>query len=191
MLPPDSVDDPLYTIPTVKFPDGTYVMQSRAVAEVINERYPEPAIELKPACNDKLIQTMNKVMGPIQPIYFNLIPQRILNKASHEYWYATRTSYAGMPLEQFWNEQGGDVAWNASEPHIREITAMLKEKPEGPFFEGKTVTYADFYWTGFLIFLQRMGEDDVLGELLRRSGDEKVHLDHLKACEPWTKRNDH
>ena len=190
MIPPGEVYDPLYTIPAIKFPDGTYVMGSRAVAEAINERYPEPAIELKPPVNDKLIQSMSKIMDIIAPIYFTLIPRNILNKASHEHWYRTRNVYAGMPLDQFWNEKGGETAWKAAEPHIRDITAMLKEKPEGPFFEGKTVTYADFYWTGFLIFLQRMGEE-VFDELLKRSGDEKVHLEHLKACEPWTKRNDH
>ena len=188
---PSGSNDPLYTIPTVKFPDGSYLMQSRPIAEAINERYPEPRIELQPAIVDKLVQTMSKIMGPIQPIYFTVIPKRILNKASHEYWYRTRETSAGMPLDQFVREKGGDVAWDASEPHIREVTAMLKENSEGPFFEGKTVTYADFYWAGLLIFLQRMGEDDVFGELLKRSGDEKVHRDLLKACEPWTKRNDH
>lgn len=166
-------------------------MQSRPIAEAINERYPEPPIELKPPVNDKLIQSMSKIMDAIQPLYFTLIPQRILNKASHEHWYRTRTIYAGMPLDQFWNEKGGEVAWNAAEPHIRDITALLKEKPEGPFFEGKTVTYADFYLAGFLVFLQRIGKEDVFDEFLKRSGDEKVHLDHLKACEPWLKRNDH
>ena len=166
-------------------------MGSWAIAEAINERYPEPAIELKPAIKDRLIQTMSKIMDAIEPIYFNRIPERVLNKASHEHWYRTRTIYAGMPLDQYWNEKGGDVAWKAAEPHIREITAMLKENSDGPFFDGKTVTYGDFYWTGFLIFVQRLGKDDVFDVMLKLSGDEKVHLDHLKACEPWRKRNDH
>jgi glutathione S-transferase len=166
-------------------------MGSPAIAEAINERYPEPSIELKPAVGDKLIQSISKIMGPISPIFFTLVPQRILNEVSREYWYRTRPGYAGMPLDQFWNEKGGEVAWKAAEPHVRDITAMLKEKPDGPFFEGKTVTFADFYWTGLLVFLQRIGREDVFDELLKRSGDEKVHLDLLKACDPWTKRNDH
>ncbi|OIW25346.1 thioredoxin-like protein [Coniochaeta ligniaria NRRL 30616] len=190
-IPPGAVYDPLYTIPAIKFPDGTYVMQSRPIAEAINERYPEPPIDLTPPILDKLVQSISKIMGAIQPIFFTLVPQRILNNASHEHWYRTRPVYAGMPLDQFWNEKGGEVAWKAAEPHIRDITAMLKENPEGPFFDGKTVTYADFYWTGFLLFLHHMGKEDVFDELLKRSGDEKVHLEHLKAAEAWTKRDDH
>jgi glutathione S-transferase len=180
----------LYTIPAIKFPDGTYLMGSWAIAEAINERYPTPAIDLGPAVKDKLIQSMSDAMHAIQPIYFTLIPQRILNKASHEHWYRTRPVYAGMPLDKFWDEKGGEVAWKAAEPHIRDITAMLKENSDGPFFDGTKVTYADFYWVTFLIFLQRMGEE-VLNELLKRSGDEQVHRAHLKACESWTKRYDH
>lgn len=190
-IPAGAVYDPLYTIPAIKFPDGTYIMQSRPIAEAINERYPQPPLELNPPVSDRLLQAMNKIMHVINPVYYKFVPERILNTASHEYWYRTRTVYAGMPLDQYWAEKGGEKAWDAAEPHIRAVTALLKENPEGPFFQGKTVTYADFYWAGFLIFLQRMGTEDVLGAALERSGDDKVHLDLLKACEPWTKRNDH
>lgn len=188
-MPPGSTD-PLYTIPAINFPDGTHVMGSEAIAKAINERYPEPAIELNPPVKDRLIQSIVKIAGAIRPVYLYLVPQRILNEASHEYWYRTRQMWVGMSLDQYWKEKGGEVAWKAAEPHIRDVTAMLKEKPDGPFFEGKTVTYADFYWASFLIFAQRIGQD-VFDEFMKRSGDEKIHLDHLKACEPWTKRNDY
>lgn len=165
-------------------------MGSLAIAEAINERHPEPPIELKPPVTDRLLQSIGGIAGAVRPVYFSLVPQRILNEASLEYWYRTRQLWAGMPLDQLWKEKGGEVAWKAAEPHIHDVTAMLKEKADGPFFEGKTVTHADFYWVSFLLFARRIGQD-VFDELMKRSGDEKVHLDLLKACEPWTKRDDH
>jgi glutathione S-transferase len=166
-------------------------MNTRTIASAINERHPEPHLELFPPVLQRLLDALTPLQNDIlPPVYFYLLPQRVLNEASLEYWYETRTEKAGMPLDRFYREKGGDVAWDAGEKHVREITALLKENPEGPFLQGKTVTYADFYWAGFLIFMRSMGED-VLGELLKRSGDEKVHLDFLKACERWTKRSDH
>ncbi|KAF7560081.1 hypothetical protein G7046_g4076 [Stylonectria norvegica] len=179
-----------YTIPTVKFPDGTYVMDSRKIVNRIEESHPEPPLHLDSPVLSKLEALMPKIMGALRPVYVPWVPKRILNDASLEYWYRTRSATVGMPLDQLEKEQGGQPAWDAAKPVLAEVEALLKQNPEGPFFLGKTVSYADFVWVGFLIFLQRIGQD-VIEELYKVSGDAQLHKDILEAAAPWSKRNDH
>lgn len=93
----------------------------------------------------------------------------------------------GMPLDQLEREQGGKQAWEAAAPVLAEVEALMREH-EGPFFLGEEVSYADFVWVGFLIFMQRNG---VLEEVYKVSGDAKLHRDVWEATAKWHARNDH
>ncbi|KAJ4146500.1 hypothetical protein NW754_001965 [Fusarium falciforme] len=177
-----------WTIPTVKFPDGTYLMDSRKIVERVEKEHPEPSIHLDSPTLAKLEEIMPRIMGPLRPIYFTTVPERLLNEESVPYWHETRSKLAGMPLDQLNKEKGGQVAWDAAKPIIAEVEALLKENSEGPFFLGKTPSYADFVWAGFLIFLQR---NQVIDDLYNVSGDSQLHKDLLEATAPWHKRNDH
>ncbi|KAF4467786.1 glutathione S-transferase [Fusarium albosuccineum] len=177
-----------WTIPTVKFPDGTYLMDSRKIVERVEKEHPEPSVQLDSPTLAKLEQIMPRLMTPLRPIYFTTVPERILNSESVPYWHETRSKLAGMPLDQLSKEKGGQQAWDAAQPVLQEVEALLKENSDGPFFLGKTPSYADFVWAGFLIFLQRNG---VIEDLYKISGNSQLHKDLLEATAPWHKRNDH
>lgn len=179
-----------YTIPTIMLPDGTYYMESRQIAGVIEQAYPEPSLHLDSPILQKVMDIMPKLMPALRGNYIPVIPQRILNEASLEYWYATREKTVGMKLDELEKTAGGEKGFVEAEPKLKEITALLKAKSDGPFFDGNTVTYADFVWVGFLVFWQTIGNDK-FELLLKHTGDAKVHEELLKAVEPWSKRNDH
>lgn len=106
-----------------------------------------------------------------------------------------RAERVGMPIDQYEREQGGernmDKIFGEIEPVVREVTALLGENPDGPFFlgEGKP-SFADFVWVGFLAFARRIGQEHY-DELLKRSGDAGVHARLFEAVGPWMERDDH
>jgi glutathione S-transferase len=138
----------------------------------------------------KLEGIMPRLMPLLAPIYIPRVPRDLLNDASVPHWMSTRPKWIGMSVEEFERRNPAQGAWDKAEGVIHEVTEMLKEDESGPFFLGKEVSYADFVWGGFLIFLRRIGED-VLEEGLRRSGGREVHEALLRGLEPWTRRCDY
>lgn len=177
-----------YTIPTVIMPDGEYIMDSAEIAKAVEKAFPEPSLHLDSTFVDRLFAVLKEIMAAILPVYIPLVPQRILNEASQPYWYETREAKVGMPLDQLAREKGGDPAWAAAAPFLRQVSDLLRENPQGPFFLGETPSYTDFIWGGLLVFLRRIG-DDVLEKGLESTGDRDLHLKFLEAIKPWSERD--
>lgn len=165
-------------------------MDSRIIANQLETLYPSPPLHLSDPNLTKLESIMPKlVAGSLPGVYIPLVPERLLNEASLPHWYKTREARFGMPLDELARTKGGDVAYSAAKPHLEEVTAMLKADPSGPYFMGQTVSYADFVWAGFLIFMKRIG-DDVFGKIFETTGDGSVHTKLLTGVEKWSARND-
>ncbi|CAJ2500363.1 Uu.00g032160.m01.CDS01 [Anthostomella pinea] len=177
-----------FTIPTVMMPDGSYVMDSLEIAELLEKKYPEPSLHLDSPYLSKLQELQPKFFGPIRGIFVPKVPKLILNDASVPYFVSTRENSIGVTLDQYAKEKGGEVAYQAAAPALKELTAMLKENGDGPYFMGKTVSYADFQWASVMIFFQRLGE---LDGLLKATGDAEPHRKLLEAVKPWAERDDH
>jgi glutathione S-transferase len=158
-------------------------MDSRKIADYIERQAPLPSLHLDSIYLEKVERLWSQYMGAIKPIFVPLVPRQILNEESVGYWNSTREQAFGMSLDQLEREKGGERAWNEAEPALREVTALLQEN-EGPFFLGNTVSYADLVWGSILLFNQRLGSD-IFDEALKRSGDSQVHLNLLKAVQPW------
>jgi len=175
-------------------PSGEYVMDSRKIATRLEELYPTPSLHLDSPYQAKIESAMNKIMTHVEPIFLPLVPKNILNEASNPYWYRTREAWAGMSLDKLWEEKGGEKAWEALEKSgdLQEVVGWLKENPEGPFFLGKEISYADFVWAGFLLFMKSIGREYGYDQVLKRSGgDGEVHERLLDALKQWTERGDH
>jgi len=174
----------------------TYIMDSRKIANALEERYPTPSLHLDSPTLSKLEAIMPRMTNSLVDLFILAVPTVILNPVSSEYWHQTRSKWVGgMPLKEFVEARGGDDrAFAEMKPLVGEVTALLKEKPEGPFFEGKEVSYADFVWAGLLLFVKACGEEKYEGLLEKAVGggeDAKLHQDLLEALKPWWERNDH
>lgn len=188
MAPNDSIFK--YTSPTILLPDGKYVSDSRVIASEVERRFPNPSVHLDSPVLPKVEEVVSNVMPNLVGIYIPLVPVRLLSEASRPYWYKTREARFGMKLDQVAAERGGQKAWDAAKPYLDQATAMLKENEAGPFFLGKEVSYADFVWGGFLIFLQRIG-NDVWESFAKTAGaDADVHNKLLLGLGPWSERSD-
>ncbi|GAB0134117.1 hypothetical protein EsDP_00002502 [Epichloe bromicola] len=187
-LPPNENGTP-YTIPTVKLADGTWIMDSRQIADAIEKRHPEPSVHLDSPYLTKVGDVLSKIIEHIRPMCFSRIPVNLLNEASVQYWYDTRKERLGMSVRDFEKKYGGEAAYKAAEPHLKQMTDLLRES-DGPFFMGTEPSYADFVWVGALVFFKRV-DAEVSKEVLRRTGDRAVHESLLDACAPWLKRDSH
>lgn len=165
--------------------------ESRKIAAEVEKRYPKPSVYLDSEILLKLESIMPDLMGALQPMYLPNVVKRLLNEASQPYWNETRTKRAGMPLDQFEREKGGQQMWDKTKPHLDKVTAMLKQDTAGPFFEGDKITYADFVWGGLLIFIQRI-DLRFWEQFLRTAGsDAEVHSKLLLGLDPYSQRSDH
>ena len=172
------------------FPDGTYMQDSRPIADEIEKRHPSPSAHLDSPVVAKLEQIMPQAFPSLMGVFIPKVPKRLLNEASHPYWYETREARVGMKLDQLEREKGGQEAWDSFKPALDQVTAMLKEDPSGPYFMGKEVSYADFIWGGFLIFMQRIGTDLYEKTLETAGADAEVHSKLLLGLDQWSERSD-
>jgi glutathione S-transferase len=177
-----------YTVPTIRFPDGSYLMDSRAIAAAIEERYPSPPIELKPPVEEKVRPDFIEAFTELQPVYVTTVYRRLINEASKPYFRETREAVFGKTLEQVEEENPAEAAFEKARPGLTRLTEHLKRNG-GPFFEGEKVTFFDIVYAGMLLFFKDMG-DDIWGLLLKSTGEGEVHEKFLEAMSPWTKKND-
>ncbi|RMD40240.1 hypothetical protein DV735_g4892, partial [Chaetothyriales sp. CBS 134920] len=179
-VPPNKDSKTPYTIPAIKFGDGSYLMDSSAIATEIEKRYPSPSVHLDSPLLPKVEQLRDAVGQAFAGIFMPLTPERLLSEPAKAYWHKTREEWVGMPLSQFAAERGGQRAWDALQPHLQEATALLKADQSGPFFLGTEVSYADFVWAAFLIWLQRLGQD-VWDKALETAGPDAMFKKDLTA----------
>jgi len=166
------------------------MMDSRVIATEIEKRHPKPTVYLDSPTLAKLEGIMPKIMLGLRGIVFPQVPISLLNEASHPHWYKTRVARAGKDLDQLAKEEGGQQAWDKLKPHIDEVTALLKEDESGPYFMGKTVSYADFVWGGFLIFIKRVSLEEFQRLMKITGADSEVHNKLMVALGPWSLRDD-
>ncbi|KAF4982284.1 hypothetical protein FZEAL_2070 [Fusarium zealandicum] len=185
---PPNESEPQFTLPTVQMPDGSYVMDSYKIADILEEKYPEPSVFLNTPVQLRFRALMIKFMGELMPIYVPGIAQNVLGDESLDFFLASRKEDIGMSLDEY-RKQHGPGAFGRAEPFAREITALLNETSSGPYFLGDVVSYADFMWAAILLFFKCLGDEEY-EEVLKRSGDAEAHVKFLDALGSWTERND-
>jgi glutathione S-transferase len=178
-----------YSSPAAKLPDGTWIMDSRKIAEALDKLQPQPSLHMDRA--DIIDKTQATVLGVQQNLAANIMPRVpvfLLNPRSAEYFHETRSKRFGMPLEEFGkSEKSGETAWKNAAPHIQKLGELLREK-KGPFILGEDVSFADFVVGGLFVFLKRLDRDgDVYGRLL---GMDEAFGKHFQAIEKVFERDD-
>ncbi|KAF1944445.1 hypothetical protein EJ02DRAFT_452309 [Clathrospora elynae] len=159
-IPPNPKDAPGYyadySSPAIKYPDGTYQMDSWPIAHELEKRYPNPSLHLDDPIVLKIRDHISNMVGPIVP---HVIPRiaLLLNKSSADYFYETRKEHFGKSLQDVEKDAPAD-AWEKAEGPARETGDLLR-KHGGPFFLGETISYADFIFVAMLHFLGRANPD--------------------------------
>lgn len=164
-------------------------MESRKVAEALEKIKPEPSLRMdRGEIIDRTQAAVLAAAGPLGPLTLPRVPANILSARSAEYFYETRKSRFGMPLQEVGSSELAKTAWEKAEPQFEKLAALLKEDSSGPFVEGKAAGFADLVVAGFLAFLKVLGEEDLFGRVM---GLDAIFREHWGACEGWFKRNDH
>ncbi|KAF8854070.1 putative glutathione S-transferase [Acephala macrosclerotiorum] len=185
-VPPNPEGQTPYTIPAMQFSDGTYIMDSKAIATRLEKDHPTPSLHLDSPILEDLARIGNNIMMPLQGIRMLGVYENVLPPRSKEYFGRTREARVGKPLLQLKKETDVEEAWMEALPGIKALGEMLK-KNGGPFVEGDTPTYADFVIVGWLQFLKVIGED-----LYQRLVKVDPAIGNLyDASRPWLERNDH
>lgn len=175
-----------YTIPAIRFPDGTCMMDSRKIAMELEKRFPEPSLHLDAPQLRQVEEMLAKGFGSLRGVLLPRVPSALLTPVSAEYFERTRKQRYGMSLAQLEKETGGEAAWTEAEPALRELGDLLKAKG-GPFVLGDTVSYADFVVVGMLQFAKRIDE-----ALYERAVTVEPALKALyEASERWLERDGH
>ena len=182
--------DGLYTCPTVIFPDGTYVMDSKVIAPEIEKRYPSPTLKLESPMDARVRDAVIRFMTELRPVYVTQVPKKFLSEASVPFFRTSRAKDLGMSLEQLEADNPKEAVFEKASPALKDLAHILKENSGGPFLEGEQVVYMDFILTGAILFFQDMGSD-IFDDFLQSSGDPETYKKYLDAMSPWTKRNDY
>lgn len=175
-----------YTVPAARFPDGGYLMNSVAISQRLNKDYPDPPLHLDTPYHKKVIELLSKFTEELEAVYIPAVPRELLNPPSAEYFYRTRQEMVGAPLPDFEkSDKGGENAWKAAEPHIRELAGLYRENSGGPFVLGKDVSYVDFVLVAWLKLFDCIGK---LEDLKRWGGEELLIL--YDASRQWLEREE-
>lgn len=178
-----------YTVPVVKFPDGSYIMDSTAIVPRLEAVNPEPPLPLELDLLKELEPINGKVLGPLVPLIMPAVRRDVLCKESDAWFKKDRERRLGAPEEVYEREKGGEVAWKGAEPGQQQLASFLKaqKRDEGPFILGSAVSYPDFVLAGRVEFIRFIGEDNYERLVRPVEGLRELH----EACKPWFERNDH
>ena len=174
-----------YTVPAIQMMDGTYVMDSAAIASELEGLHPNPSLHLDNGFPAKLGPILGKAAGPLVPVFMPRIGRDMIVDESYDWFQEARGKRFGMPLDDLEKSKGGDQAWEAARPGIIELKEFVgaHKQDDGPFILGSKVCYADFLVASMMEALRRIG-DDLYESLVKVAGDDSLRQLH-EACQQW------
>lgn len=178
-----------WSIPAVRLPDDSYVMDSRKIADALEALQPKPSLRLD---GDHVERTQAAVIQTAQAlihIAFPRIPELLLNPSSAEYFRITREKRFGMPLTELAkSNMAGEPAWVKAEIGLRKLIRILYEHADGPFVLGKEASYPDLIVAGLWSLLKRLDQGDLFE---RGMSYDQTLIRHWEACQQYLVRDDH
>lgn len=189
-IPPNAPDDFAdYTVPMLKFADGSYMMDSLPIVQRLETLYPEPSLPMNLDLLKRMGSTQAKALGPLSAVIIPRVRRNVLCEPSEAWFKQDRERRFGMPEEQYEREHGGEGAWKSAKDGQQLLASFLKEQKqdEGPFILGSTVCYVDFVLVGRLEFADAVGDEVYERFVSGVDGLRELH----QACKPWFERSDH
>jgi len=158
-------------------------MDSMAIAEKLEDLHPLPSLRLDSRTHDKAKAVMGRLAGPLLPVFMPRIGRNLIVDSSSEHFYTTKQKAFGMSLDEFEAKKGGEQAWQAAQPGLEALKALLSEHKvdKGSFVLGSKVSYGDFVVVAMLEGLRRI-DQEIYDKIAKCDGSiEQLH----RACEPW------
>ncbi|KAL0572296.1 hypothetical protein V5O48_009662 [Marasmius crinis-equi] len=171
-----------WSVPTVQMLDGSYIMGSAAIAQKLEELYPEPSLHLDADIHEKVESAHLQMMFPNMPYFMPKIRKRILGEGSAAWFKADREKRSGMPEEQWETDD------RVGEEGLAEMVELLTKykRDEGPFILGSEPSYGDFIIAAMIDMFRCIGEEAYEKLVGYDTSLRKVY----EACGAWLeKRN--
>jgi len=141
----------LYAAPATRLPDGSYVMDSRAIALALDKLYPEPSLHMhEGAAIDRAQAAVIALITALAAVIVPRPPKMVLGERSADYFRRTREVKFGMALAELGaSEVMAEEAWEGEGlvRAVEELRGVLRER-EGEFVGGQEVGFADFVLGG-------------------------------------------
>jgi hypothetical protein len=126
-----------YSIPAVRFPDNTYIMDSKAIALRLEKDYPSPSMHMDSSILPEVERIIPGINAALRGVWCPKVPPKLLNEPSREYFVRTREERFGIKFANMAETTGGEEAWMEALPAIKALGEILK-KNGGPFVDGET-----------------------------------------------------
>ena len=151
-IPPNDKNAPGYfkdySSPAIRYPDGTYGMDSWPIAQELERRYPSPSLHLDDPIVVQIRDHVAKLMGPLVPHFIPKVPS-LLPKRSADFFYETREKMFGAPLQEVEKNGATEECWEKAKEPAKEAGDLLR-KNGGPFFLGETGEQTDYGLQGYM-----------------------------------------
>lgn len=176
-----------YTVPTMKFPDGTILTDSAVLVKKLEDMYPSPSLNLDEELEGEAYQAVVLTSMPLFTLYMPHVARNVIEESTVPAFEATRQKKFGMSIADF-EKKGGEHVWVAAEPGFAAMKALLTKhkRDEGPFIHGSQVCYADFILVSAMEGFKRVGG----GMFERVVAKEQVFSALYDASRAWVERAD-
>ncbi|KAF2832915.1 glutathione S-transferas-like protein [Ophiobolus disseminans] len=175
-----------YSSPAIRYASGSCGMDSWPIAHELEKQYPSPSLHLDDPIVVQMRDHVSNIMKPLVAHLLPKVPDVILNPVSAKYFNDTRAQVFGMTLQEMERTMATEQAWEDAKPPAREVGKWLRMDGAGPFFLGKTVSYADFILVAFFQMLKRIGQSELERYLALDEAFPKVY----EACGKWLEKED-
>lgn len=159
-----------FTLPAIEH-DGNVVMDSFAIAKYLEKAFPDRPPVFFAQSQALCVLLTNQLMTHIGRVLFPLLLPRIvalLDDKGADYFRRTREAKFKLAIMEDINKDTERVqkTWESVKQPLSVINDMLKQNTEGPYFYGRTRSYADCILLAFLKWWKRCGEKDFFDKVL-------------------------
>ncbi|VUC25906.1 unnamed protein product [Clonostachys rosea] len=186
-IPPHKSQYVDYTVPAIHhLATNTYLMDSPAISEFIEAKYPHPAVPLTSELGLKIQEKFRDVINPIFRISVMPRVYHIISPRAQIYFRKSRETLTGLTLEELDDPAKADQAWKSADADLRQLSDwILTHKDDGPFVLGAQVSYTDFWIIGMLEWA-RVANRAAFERVMEYPGVKRIH----EACQPYMKKKD-
>jgi glutathione S-transferase len=160
-------------------------MESTAIAAKLDSLYPDPPLRMDNGLLQKVGPLIGKSSFPLIPVFMPRIGRDVVVESSYDYFQEARAKRFGMSLDELEKAKGGDPAWQAAQPGLKQLSELIaaEKKDEGPFIQGSQVCYADFIIASMVEALRRISSE--LYTKIEETVEDRNILQIHAACQRW------